>query len=156
MRAVFRRRYGAGPGHLLGHLLLFAVAAFALDQILAGGGAAQFVEWFVGFALLHDLVLVPLYTGIDRLAGARVSSRSGSARSGRVSVVNHIRAPALIAGVLLLVYAPRILDRGDATYIDSSGHQPTGYLRNWLLISACLFLISALTYLARTWRAARS
>ena len=137
-------RYGASPLHLLGHLLLFGVAAFALDQIFSGGQVLQLLEWYLGFALASDLVLIPLYSAVGRVV----------IRAPRA--VNHIRVPAVISGLLLLVYAPLILGLSDRTYFFYSGHHVSGYLRNWLLISACLFLISGFVYLARLRRTGRS
>lgn len=138
MSARLRSRYGAGPCHLLGHLAAFAVAAFAFRQMFSGSGVIQLIAWLIGFALLQDLVLIPLYTvigrGLARLPGARV---------------NYVRVPALISGLLALVYAPLILGLGAHTLIFYSGHGPSGYLRNWLLITACLFLISGFVYLLR-------
>jgi hypothetical protein len=38
---AFRRRYGASPLHLAGHLLAFAIAAVALDQIVTRSSAPE-------------------------------------------------------------------------------------------------------------------
>jgi hypothetical protein len=148
MSARFRHRYGAGPWHLAGHLLAFGVAGFALDQIFSGGQVLQLLEWYVGFALLQDLVLIPLYSGADRLA----RRLSGARQERRPALVNHIRAPALISGVLLLVYAPLITGVGGRTYFFYSGHHVDGYLRNWLLVTVFLFLASGVLYAIRAWR----
>jgi hypothetical protein len=153
MRAWFRRTYGQGPVHLLTHLAGFAVAAFAFDKIFSGGQTQQLLEWYLGFALLHDLAFVPLYTGLDRVTRAITARRPPRADrpSRAVPLVNHIRAPALIAGLLLLVYAPLITGVGSHTYFAASGHHVSGYLRNWLLITVALFLASALLYAVRVW-----
>jgi hypothetical protein len=153
MRAHFQARYGAGPLHLAGHLAGFAIAAFAFDQIFSGGHVVELVEWFVGFALLHDLVLLPLYTAIDRI-GHRLAARGRAHPAHRhaVPIINHFRAPALISGVLLLIYLPLISRVGDGTYFFYSGHHVQGYFRNWLLISLALFLISGFVYLVRVGR----
>lgn len=132
------RVYGASPLHLAAHVAVFGVSAYALAQILNGGMVENFLIWFAGAALLHDLVFLPLYAGLDRLA----SSLSRS-------VVNYIRVPALISGLLLLVYFPLILVRADRNYLRSSGHHVEHYARNWLLITAALFAASAIVYLAR-------
>jgi hypothetical protein len=141
MTARWRTRYGASPLHLIGHLLVFALAAFAFEQMFSGSGVIQLIAWLIGFAVLQDLVLIPLYT----LAGRGLSRLP-------VLAVNHVRVPAVISGILLLVYAPLIFDLGQRTYFVSSGHEPTGYLRNWLLITAGLFLGSGLLY---AWRRLR-
>ena len=149
-----RRAYGAGPLHLLGHLAAFAIAAYAVVQILGGGSWVNYVAWFVGAALLHDLVLLPLYSVADRLS----RGLTGAGGPGRLPdgppIVNHVRAPAVISGVLLLVYFPLILGLSDVNYRRDTGQAPEGYLRNWLLITAGLFLASAVVYLVRRRRAA--
>lgn len=137
--SVFRRAYGASPLHLAGHLGLFGVAGFALWRIFSGGDIAQVVAWYIGFALLQDLVLIPVYS----LAGRAL---------GRARLGNHVRIPAAISALLLLVFAPLIFGLGRRTYRVYSGHPVAGYLRNWLLISAGLFTASALVYGARRWR----
>ena len=78
--AHFKRRYGEGPWHLVAHLIAFAIAAFALVQLLDERRWVNFLAWFIGAALLHDLVLLPIYSAIDRLAHSRVSRlhRSGT------------------------------------------------------------------------------
>ena len=150
---VFTRRYGASPLHLLGHLAAFAVCAFALAQIIDGGTVVNFVAWFGGAAILHDLVFLPLYSVLDRVAHGwsrrvhRAAPRS--LRHPDVPVVNHIRAPALISGLLLLVYFPLILSVAPAEYLRATGHGLHGYARNWMLITAVLFAGSALVYAAR-------
>lgn len=151
-RLGFRRRYGASPLHLVAHLGGFAIAAIALDRIFSGGDVKELLLWYLGFAIVHDLVFVPVYTGLDRalrMAGARLSLPS---RSG-VPVVNHLRAPAVISGVLLIVYLPLISGRSDSGYFALSGHHLTHYVRNWLLITAALFVGSAVVYCLRVVRA---
>ena len=135
------RLYGAHPLHLAAHLAVFGVSAYALAQILEGGVVENFLIWFAGAALLHDLVFLPLYSALDSIA-RRVNPRA----------INYVRVPALISGVLLLVYFPLILVRADGNYVRSTGHHVEHYARNWLLITAALFAGSALVYLARrTW-----
>jgi hypothetical protein len=148
----FRHIYGSGPLHLIGHLAGFGVAAFAFDQIFSGGHVEQLLEWYLGFALLHDLAFVPLYTLLDRLALHTTTRRS----TRSIPLVNHIRVPALISGLLLLIYAPLISRVGDHTYFAYSGHHVHGYLRNWVIISAVLFAGSGLVYAARAWSLKRA
>jgi hypothetical protein len=158
VKVWFRRTYGQGPVHLLTHLAGFAVAAFAFDKIFSGGQVEQLLEWYLGFALLHDLAFVPLYVGVDR--GVRAIATRLPARRDRprraVALVNHVRAPAIVAGLLLLIYAPLITGVGAHTYFAASGHHVSGYLRNWLLITAALFAASALVYAARVWALRRA
>ena len=147
----FRRRYGASPLHLAGHIVVFAIAAFAIWRMASAGGLVKLIALYVGFAIAHDLVFLPVYSGLDRAARA-VLARLPGRRPGRVPTINHIRTPALISGLLLIIYLPLISGRADAEYFADSGHHLESYLRNWLLISAVLFLCSGLIYALRVRR----
>jgi hypothetical protein len=117
------------PLHLVAHLAVFAVAAYAIEQVIS----VNFLVWFAGAAVVHDIVVLPLYSVIDRLAQ-----------------VNYFRVPAAISALLLLVYFPLILRLSDGRYFAASGHHIGGaYLRNWLLITAALFAGSGLVYAVR-------
>ena len=152
LRLGFRHRYGASPLHLLAHLVGFAVVVFALDRIFSGGDVKELLMWYLGFAIAHDLFFVPAYTGLDRLFRVTINRLSPPARGG-VPVINHVRAPALISALLLIIYFPLILRRNEGWYVELSGHPLTHYLRNWLLITAVLFLGSGLIYAGRVVRA---
>lgn len=147
----FSRRYGASPLHLLAHLAGFAIVAFALDRIFSGGDVKVLVIWYLGFAIAHDLVFVPAYTGLDRLFRATIARLPLRARTG-VSVINYVRVPAVISGLLLIIYFPLISRRNEAWYFDLSGHYLAHYALNWLLITAVLFLASGLIYATRVVR----
>jgi hypothetical protein len=126
-----RLSYGASPLHLAGHVAALAVVAYALSQVLQVG----VLVWLVGGALLHDLVLLPLYSLADRVA-----------RSVARGVVNHVRVPAAISGVLLLVYFPLILGKAPANYERNTGRHPPDYLARWLAITAGLCVVSAVVW----------
>ena len=64
-------------------------------------------------------------------------------------MINHVRAPLLISALLLLIYSSLIFGLSDSYYFGLSGHHLDGYLRNWLLITAMLFLGSGVIYGAR-------
>jgi hypothetical protein len=145
------RRPASIAAQLLVHAAAFAVAGYALSQILRGGSAVNFIAWFVGAVLLHDLVMLPLYSMLDRTIGRRRRSRP----EWRLRLTNHVRVPAAISGILLLVYFPPILGLTDRNYLAASGHHPEGYARNWLLITGALFAGSALVYAVRMIRASR-
>jgi hypothetical protein len=150
----FRRRYGANPLHLAGHLVVLAIAFFAIDRIAnGGGGLAELIALYIGFAIAHDLIFLPAYSGLDRAARAALA-RLPARRAATVPAINHIRTPALISGLLLIIYSPFISGLADSGYFQVSGHHIEGYVRDWLLISAALFLGSALTYMVRVRRAA--
>jgi hypothetical protein len=147
----FKSLYGANPLHLLGHIGLFFVAGWSIDQIAGSHKIINWAAWFLGAALLHDLVLLPLYSLADRgLEGRRGNEVARGAR--RRLWINYVRVPAAVAGILLLVYFPVILGKSSRNYRADTGHALTGYTRNWLLITAGLFLASGIVFLARRYR----
>ncbi len=156
MRAVTKRvrDHATGPRPRIGSpfqilLLLcsFALAGYAGVRLLAGDwfGVAL---WFVGAALLHDLVLLPLYAVADR-AVVR-----GPAAAGRRAWVLYVRVPAAFSGLLLLVWFPLISGRVDRRYRSVAGLSAEGFLARWLLITAALFGVSALLLALRPLRSA--
>ena len=154
---AFRRFYGANPLHLLAHIGVFFIAGWAIAQILGAGFVINWIAWFLGAALLHDLVLVPMYSLLDRgltaTAGSRRASRAGSDDGWKLpSPINYVRVPAVVSAILLLVYFPLILGYSSKNYLHDTGHSLAGYTRNWLLICAGVFLASALVYAARVVR----
>jgi hypothetical protein len=125
-----------------------AVAAFAFDRIFSSGGVPQLVVLYLGFVVAHDLIFVPLYSGLDGLMRRVLVPLSRSRRAG-IPMINHVRAPLLISALLLIIYSPLILGLSDSSYFSLSGHHLEHYLRNWLLITAALLLGSGLIYAAR-------
>lgn len=65
------------------------------------------------------------------------------------SSVNYVRVPALLSGLLLLVFAPGILRRGGQAFGRASGLDQSPDLGRWLAITAVLFLGSAVVYAVR-------
>ena len=82
----FRDRYGASPLHALAHLAAFAVAGFVVLQFLDLRATANVLIWFVAAVVLHDFILLPFYSGLDRAAqaigGRRRRSTTCASRSG--------------------------------------------------------------------------
>lgn len=126
----------------------FALAGYAGVRLLAGDWF-QVVLWFVGAAVLHDLVLVPLYAAADRaLTGALGAVR-------RREWIGYVRVPAALSGLLLLVWFPLISGRVDERYRLATGLSADGFLARWLLITAVLFGGSALLLALRVRRATK-
>lgn len=143
---MFARRYGASPVHLAAHLFALALAGWALLQVTDIREARNWLLWFLGAAILHDLLFLPFYTLVDR-----------AARLGRTSrMTNVVRIPALISGVLLLVSFPRVLDRQPGNYERVAGYPADGFLEAWLLITAGLFAASLAWWVVRGARTARA
>jgi hypothetical protein len=138
--ATLRRRYGASPLHLVGHLLAIAIAVYAVSKVLHPrySRGLNFLVWLLAGAVVHDFVLAPAYALLDRLVRALPRS-----------AVNHVRFPAVVSGAMLLVYWPLILVRADGNYVRATGSHVDGFATRWLLITAGLFLASALVYAAR-------
>jgi hypothetical protein len=130
----------------------FAIVALALDRVFSGGDVKELLIWYLGFAIAHDFVFVPAYTGLDRLFRATIARLPLLTRTS-LPVINHVRAPVVVSALLLIIYFPLISGRSDGWYVELSGHHLTHYLRNWLLITALLFLGSGLVYAARVVRA---
>lgn len=142
MIAFFRKRYGSTPLHLLGHVVVILVAIWAVPKMLDAGKAWRVGLWFLAGAVLHDVLFVPAHQLLDRIA------RGGSGRGpgDPVAVINYLRFPTAISGVLLLVYWPRILEKVQPTSVADTGHTVSGVLDAWLLVTAGLFLVSSLLY----------
>jgi hypothetical protein len=113
--------------------------------------------WFLGAVIGHDLVLYPLYALADQpLVFARWARRRGrDRRPPRVPAINHVRAPVLGSLVLGLIYLPTITRHGEGALRFASGLDAAGIFRHWLLITAVLFLGSAVVYAVRLGRAVR-
>lgn len=147
--AGFRRRYGASPLHLLLTLACFAVSLYAGIRLLRGDTVGVAI-WFVGAALLHDLVLLPAYSLTDRAAEFLFRGRTAAPVSVQRPSVNYFRVPAFVSGVLFLVWWPLILQQG-GHYSAYTALSADGFLARWLLITAGLLITSAIILLVRTW-----
>lgn len=143
-----RRLPVGSPLHILLLCCSFALAAYAGVRLLAGDwfGVAL---WIVGAALLHDLVLLPLYSVADRAVVRGLDA------GGRRAWVMYVRVPAVLSGLLLLVWFPLILDLVDQRYRLATGQSADVFLARWLLITAVLFGGSALLLVVRVRRATK-
>ncbi|MFF8788651.1 hypothetical protein [Streptomyces sp. NPDC015125] len=157
----FGARYGASPLHLLLVLCSFFLAGYAGVRLLTGDTLGVLL-WFVGAALLHDLVFLPLYTVTDRMAQRLVRRRDrrrdaqppASAETPPPVVaggVNYLRVPAFVALLLLVVWYPLILHRVPEFSLYTALPSEVFWDR-WLLITAALFAASAVCLLIALWR----
>ena len=147
MIALWKRAYGASPLHLLAQLAAFAIAVYAFSQILkpASTQTLSLILWFVGGALLHDIVFVPIYLILDLVA--RLGLQDNALR--RVRAINHVRFPVAMSFVMFLTCFPLILARAPGNFLRASGVTEPDYLGRWLLITAVLFVGSAVIYAVR-------
>jgi hypothetical protein len=154
----FRALYGAGPLHLLALLASFAIAGAAVvGWFQRPRDVVNVLEWFAAAIVLHDLVLLPLYSLLDRIAFGGLLKRADPARlPAHPSLVNptpYLRIPAILSGMLLLVFFPVIFGLGDQTEISASGIMESGYLARWLLATGVMFAGSGIAFAAATARA---
>lgn len=133
-----RRLYGASPLHLLAHLALLPLCAWALIEVLGGRAALDVVVWLVACVIVHDVVVLPLYSGADRAARRAIGP-----------AVNYVRIPAALSLLLLVVFWGVIADRGEGAFRGASGETYDGYALRWLLVSALLFAGAGLLYVVR-------
>ena len=146
----FVKLYGASPLHLLALLASLALAGY-VAQFLHVSQTSKIAHWFMGAAVLHDLLLLPLYAIAD-FSLTRVWRHSAPDTDiAPVRWLNYVRFPAAISLLLLLVYWPQISRRHTNLHANSNlSTQP--YLSHWLLVTGILFLVSALSYAIRSRR----
>lgn len=156
---MFRRLYGSGPLHLL---------ALVASLLLAGAGVVGWFDsyttpdeeriliWLLGAIVAHDLVLLPLYSLLDRVAfGARHARRTGPPPDHAPAWV-YVRVPALLSGLIFLVFFPEILLLGNQTFNVASGLNQNVYLSRYLITCGVLFAVSGLAYAVSLGRARRA
>ncbi|MFU8854940.1 hypothetical protein ACNAW0_28820 [Micromonospora sp. SL1-18] len=151
--ARFRTAYGAPLRHLLPLAAGFAVTGWVALRLAGEPAVGRMLIWFVGAAIAHDFVLFPIY-GLADAVLRRASGPRGVPPSGPAPL-NHIRVPALAAGLLFLVYLPGILRLDRPAYLAASGQDQRPFLARWLLATAALFLAGAVGYALRWWWARR-
>ncbi|MHA4813582.1 hypothetical protein ACXZ65_04400 [Streptomyces aculeolatus] len=137
-RATVRRLLAPGPLPTLVLLLAsFALTGYAGVRLFDKDPLGVAL-WLAGAAVLHDLALVPLYSLADRGAQRVLGPR----------LVNYVRFPAVVSGLLLLVYFP-LITRQVGRYERVTALPADAYLHRWLLLTAALFAVSALVLAAR-------
>ncbi len=147
----FAAFYGSRPLHLLTMLSGFALLGYVLATFKpatlwnSGVWWQSIAVWLAAAVIAHDLLLFPLYALADRL----LSLRTGRSGRPKVAARNHIRVPALGAGLTLLIFLPGIIQQGAPTYQAATGQNQQPFLGRWLLLTAAMFAASALCYAAR-------
>ena len=133
------QRFGAGPAQLATLVACLALAAYAAFFLLGDPALLRMLVWFAAAAVVHDLVVFPLYAGADRLLAALLPGPK----------VNYLRVPALGAGLALLMFWPGIVRQGEVTHLAATGLDQAPYLGRWLVLCAVLFGASAVVFGAR-------
>lgn len=139
------RRAVAAPLRTLLLLASFALTVYAGVRLVEHSDVLGLVLWFVGAALLHDLVLLPLYGLADRALRRALRRRRRAAIS---PALNYVRVPVFVSGVLLLTWYPLVLSRAQL-YEPYTALDPGVFFERWLLLTAGLFVASALAFALR-------
>jgi hypothetical protein len=146
-RPGFSRHYGSGPAHAGLMAGSFALAGYVATRILDSSQPVWIAIWLAGAIVAHDLVLYPLYSLADRLV---VSLRRRPERPApAVPWTNHMRVPAVISGLLLLLTFPLVTGLSERGYVSATGLHTSVYLGRWLAVSGATFGASLAVYAAR-------
>ena len=133
------QRVGAAPAQLAALVACLALGAYAAFFLLGDPALLRMLVWFAAAAVVHDLVIFPLYAGADRVLTAVLPGPE----------VNYLRVPALGAGLALLMFWPGIVRQGEVTHLAATGLDQAPYLGRWLVLCAVLFGASAVVFGAR-------
>lgn len=136
------------PWQLLLLACSFLLAGYVGARLLAGDWF-EVALWFVGAAVLHDLVLLPLYAAADRTTVRALGA------VGHREWTAYVRVPAVLSGLLLLVWFPLISGQAAGRYRSATGLPADVFLVRWLLITAVLFGGSGLLLVLRLRRATK-
>ena len=113
-------------------------------SILGLDAPVRILVWLGAAVVAHDLVLLPAYTALHRLA--RAAGRVERAPASRLPILHHVLAPAALSLTLLLAWTPLLFGPGEPTFTAASGLTTDAYLGRWLALSAGLFGLSAVVY----------
>jgi hypothetical protein len=140
-----RARYGGGPAHLLATIASLAIAAAAvIGWTQRPRDLENVLIWFGAAIVLHDIVLLPIYSLIDRHTLGRLPA----------SLATYVRVPVLTSALVLAAVFPTVLGFGAHQEHNASGIVEHGYLARYLLLTGALFALSGLTYALRSRRPA--
>jgi hypothetical protein len=157
---AFSKLYGSSPLHLLLALAAFAVAGYAALRALEKQPALAQAKWFAGAIVSHDLVLLPLYSlalvGLLLAVGGRAARRGEPLSRTRLLVLNHLRVPAALSLLTLLLFFPLVLGLSEEGYRAVSGLSTDPYLERWLFLTVALFALSGGLLALRLARAERA
>lgn len=149
-----RRLYGSGPVHLVALVVSLVVSALAIVRWFDGPNTLLVLVWFAGAIVIHDFVLLPLYSLVDAV-GRRRPARSPDT-SGRSPGWVYVRVPLLLCALLGLTFVPEIARLGSVSYHTASGSTQNLYLLRYLITCGVLLGGSALAYAYSLLRARRA
>ena len=144
----FRYEYGAEPLHLLAIAASLLIATYAFVRIFQIPSTLTILVWFGACVVGHDFIALPLHSVLSRIA-EETTGLAVRPRRRMLLTLNHIRIPAALSLLLLLIYFPLIFAVAAPRYRATTDMGLDRYLTNWLLISGVLFLVSGLLYAIR-------
>lgn len=156
----FMHIYGSHPLHLLTMAFGFALLGYILATFEPAtlwnpdSWWQSIVVWFAAAIVVHDVLFFPLYALADRILAVRLR-RTPAREQSKTLARNYIRVPALGAGLTLLIFLPGIIEQGAPTYQAATGQTQQPFLGRWLLLTAVMFGVSALSYAIRLTAARR-
>ncbi len=150
--SAFRRLYGDSPLQFLVLAATTVVVGYAATRVLDVPGALRIAVWFLGAAVVWDLVVGPLLALADR--GLHALLGRGPTRPGGPSALNHVRGTALLCGLLLTVFASLVFQRAEPAYTVASGLTADPYLERWLLVTGLLAAGAVASYVVAVRRSA--
>lgn len=156
MRSRFRHEYGSSSAHLLLGLVSLVITGLAVSRIFELSRPLPVLLWLAGAVVAHDMVLLPAYSALGRVLErmARVAARNSAEPDARAaSTLNHVRIPAMISALLLLLFFPLVLSVAPDTYEGATAMTTDVFLGRWLVITAVVFVVSAVHYVAVSLRA---
>lgn len=147
MKRWLALQYGAGPLHLFGVACGLAFGGYLVWVVIPAPNSTRILVWVGTAGIVHDLVLWPLYTVLDRIA-----ARAGRKARLRVPWINYLRVPTVLSAVMLTVSFPLVIRHSEPAYHRATGLTENPYLGRWLLLSGGAFALSALLYVVRSAR----
>lgn len=152
----FRSLYGASPLHLLAVIASFAIAGYGFMRIFDSPAPESTMLFFIAAVFAHDLIAFPLYSALNQIAFRSAGEKANWWLSEQtVQPLNYIRIPAVVSGLLLIMFFPLVFRLSADRFMANSGESPDVFLSRWLGIVAVLFTVSALLYAFRLRRSSR-
>jgi hypothetical protein len=143
---AFSRLYGSSPLHLLLAGAAFAVTGYAVYRAFDKQPALAQAKWFLGAIVAHDFIVLPLYSlvliGLLFAVGGRAAREGRPLSRRRLLVLNHVRVPAALSLLALLLFFPLILGLSESGYQGVSGLSTDPYLPRFAFLTLALFALS--------------
>ena len=142
----FSKLYGSTPLHLALASAAFLVSAYAVYRVFEKQPPLALTKWFLGAIVSHDLIALPIYSlvliGLLFAVGGAAARRGEPLSRTRLLVLNHVRVPAALSLLALLVFFPLVLGLSEDGYRGVSGLSTDPYLARWLYLTLGLFVLS--------------